>query len=54
MGYCLNRLNEPVFMAGPKPMLTEFGIHQKIGELWGEMANWRVKTANLSPGGIVN
>ena len=28
MGYGLNRLDEPVFMAGPKPMLTEFGIHQ--------------------------
>ena len=26
--YCLNRLDELVFMAGPKPMLTEFGIHQ--------------------------
>ena len=32
MGYCLNCLDEPVFMAGPKPMQTEFGIH--IGELW--------------------
>ena len=27
MGYRLNRLDEPVFMAVPKPMLTEFGIH---------------------------
>ena len=26
MGYRLNRLNEPIFMAGPKPMRTEFGI----------------------------
>jgi len=25
--YRLNRLDEPVFMAGPKLMLTEFGIH---------------------------
>ena len=34
MGYRLNRLDEPIFMAGPKPMLlTEFAIHQKIGEL---------------------
>ena len=27
MGYRLNRLDEPVFMAGPQPMQTEFGIH---------------------------
>ena len=27
MGYRLNRLDEPIFMAVPKPMLTEFGIH---------------------------
>ena len=26
----MNRLHEPVFMAGPKPMLTEFGIHQRL------------------------
>ena len=30
VGYRLNRLDEPVFMAGPKPMLTEFGIHQRL------------------------
>ena len=30
MGYCLNRLDEPVFMAGPKPMQTEFGIHHRL------------------------
>ena len=30
MGYCLNCLDEPVFMAGPKLMLTEFGIHHKL------------------------
>ena len=30
MGYRLNRLDEPVFMAGPKPMQTEFGIHQRL------------------------
>ena len=28
MGYHLNRLDEPVFMAGPKPMRTDFGIPQ--------------------------
>ena len=30
MGYRLNRLDEPVFMAGPKPMLTEVGIHHGL------------------------
>ena len=30
MGYRLNRLDEPVFMAGPKSMRTEFGIHPKL------------------------
>ena len=26
VGYRLKRLDEPIFMAVPKPMLTEFGI----------------------------
>ena len=26
----MNRLNEPIFMAGPKPMRTEFDIHQRL------------------------
>ena len=30
MQYRLNRLDEPVFMAVPKPMLTEFGIHYRL------------------------
>ena len=30
MGYPLNHLDEPVFMAVPKPMLTEFGIHHRL------------------------
>ena len=30
MGYRLNRLDEPIFMAVPKPMLTEFGIHYRL------------------------
>ena len=30
MGYHLNRLDEPVFMAVPKPMLTEFGIYYRL------------------------
>ena len=30
MGYRLNRLDEPIFIAGPKPMRTEFGIHIRL------------------------
>ena len=30
MGYRLKRLDEPIFMAGPKPMRTEFGIHHRL------------------------
>ena len=30
MGYRLNRLDEPVFMAGPNPMLTELDIHHRL------------------------
>ena len=30
MGYRLNCLDEPVFVAGPKPMRTEFGIHHRL------------------------
>ena len=26
----MNRLDEPIFMAGPKPMRTEFDIHQRL------------------------
>ena len=29
-GECLNRLDEPVCMAVPKPMLTDFGIHYRL------------------------
>ena len=46
MGHRLNHLDEPVFMAVPKPMLTEFGIHyrlescerfqQKLTEEWSD------------------
>ena len=30
MGYHLNGLDKPVFMAVPKPLLTEFGIHYRL------------------------
>ena len=29
-GYRLNRLEEPIFMAVSKPLLTEFGIHHRL------------------------
>ena len=30
MGYHFNRLDEPVFMAGPKPVQTKFGIPHRL------------------------
>ena len=30
MGYRLNRLDEPVFIAVSKPLLTEFGFHLRL------------------------
>ena len=30
VGYRLNRLYEPIFIAEPKPMRTKFGIHQRL------------------------
>ena len=33
MGYRLKCLNEPVFVAVPKPIQTEFGIHQSLESL---------------------
>ena len=30
MGYRLNRLDEPVRIAVSKPLLTEFGIHERL------------------------
>ena len=30
MGYRLNSLDEPVFTALSKPLLTEFGIHHRL------------------------
>ena len=29
MGYHLNCLDEPVVIAGPEPLLTDFGIHHR-------------------------
>ena len=30
MGYLLNRLDESVFIAVSKPLVTEFGIHHRL------------------------
>ena len=35
MGCRLNRLNEPIFIAVPKPLLTEFGIHPRLDSCAG-------------------
>ena len=37
MGYRLNRPNELVFIAGPKPMQTEFGIHHRLESCVSQM-----------------
>ena len=41
----MNRLDEPVFMAVPKPMLTEFGIHYRL-ESCGHYCDksWKLST----------
>ena len=45
MGYRLNRLDEPIFMAGPKPLRTEFGIHLRLESCADLTLN--VKSSNL-------
>ena len=35
VGYRLNRLDESVLMAVPKPMQTEFGIHHRLESFGG-------------------
>ena len=39
MGYRLNRLDEPVFIAVSKPLLTEFGIHHRLESCEGFLFN---------------
>ena len=50
MGVRLNRLDEPVFMAGPKPMLTEFGIHHRLESCVTifSTSSFALKTSSLS------
>ena len=48
MGYHLNRLDEPVFIAVSKPLLTEFDIHHRLERLMLTMANWRYRTVIIS------
>ena len=56
MGFCLD---EPVFMAGPKPMRTEFGIHLGLESCGGAIISnlpvalgrkQRVRVRLLRPG----
>ena len=39
MGYRLNRLDGPVFMAVSKPLLTEFDIHYRLESCEPNMSN---------------
>ena len=45
MGYRLNRLDEPVFIAVSKPLLTEFGIHLRLEScgLLSIVGKWKIK-----------
>ena len=51
MGYRLNRLDEPVFIAVSKPLLTEFDIHQRLESCGGYNIQlkplWSVDRLNL-------
>ena len=42
MGYHLSRLDEPVFVAVSKPLLTEFGFHLRL-----ESFGWLYLQENL-------
>ena len=61
MGYRLNRLDEPVFIAVSKPLLSEFGIHYRLEscglclsfDTWGLLRQY-VKAATEESGGEVN
>ena len=47
VGYHLNRLNEPVFIAVSKPLLTEFGIHRRL-ESCGQFHSFYVLQLDLA------
>ena len=47
MGYRLNRLDEPVFRAMPKPLLIEFGIHYRL-ESCGIEKNVAIKKSEMN------
>ena len=44
MGYRLNRLDEPVFIAVSKPLLTDFGIHRGL-----ESCDGSIKIGTMFP-----
>ena len=60
-GYHLNRLDEPIFIAVSKPLLTEFGIHLRL-ESCGSISittavqghRWRCGCISSSPSSVVN
>ena len=50
MGYRLNRLDEPVFKAGPKSLLTELGFHHRLESFVANFStsSFALKTSSLS------
>ena len=50
VGYRLNRLDEPVFIAIPKPLLIEFGIHNRYMSHFTTLIIERVANHILSRG----
>ena len=47
MGYRLNRITEPVFIAVSKLLLTEFGIHYRLESCGGDISHFPEKRKAL-------
>ena len=56
MGIRLNRLDEPVFTAGPKHLLTEFGIHHRLEscEILSKERQTELKVALVARPGLLS
>ena len=53
VGYHLNLLDKPVFMAGPKHLLTEFGIHQRLESCVAFSTNAQSRFASVVIDGVL-
>ena len=56
VGYRLNRLDKPIFMAGPKPMRTVFGSHHRLdscGIIFHSPENPAIASSKKGGGGSV-